>query len=147
MKVNYKKFFAAIAAAAMCAVPMTNAMYAGAAPDGEIVIRPYPLPNQEKQAELEDELQKIKNENGSEMAKERQRVQLEEVQCEEIPRDYYIEGELSSEAIVSLDVVAFSPDHPCGNDPTLGPRVPKDSDGELFRELNTKEFTAEVRFR
>ena len=33
MKVNYKKFFAAIAAAAMCAVPMTNAMYAGAAPE------------------------------------------------------------------------------------------------------------------
>lgn len=63
MKVNFKRMITALAAAAMCAVPMTSAISASAAPDDSDEFdfsTEYEMVSKSKQSKLEEELKKVR---------------------------------------------------------------------------------------
>jgi hypothetical protein len=73
MKVNFKRMITVLAATAMCAVPMTSAMSASAAPDDKV----------------DEKLKrKITQEAIQAFIHEYQVIELPEFECVEIPRDY-----------------------------------------------------------
>ena len=92
MKVNFKRMITVLAATAMCAVPMTSAMSASAAPDdsdGFDMSTEYVMVSKNKQSKLEEELRKIKIEAFQASIADRKKVDLSFPEREPDPKPDY----------------------------------------------------------